>query len=173
MQYTSAFVCALLGFAQAGRIPMKTRTLTKDMVEAQRMHYQMIGNGEVPVRDVTNTQYFVPIEIGTPGQPFEVVPDTGSSNLWVYSSHCRSVPCLTHKTYSPESSSTYEADGRDFIIQYGSGGINGKTSKDVAKMGDLTATMGFGEIKSVSGATFYVSQMDGILGLAYDTISIN
>lgn len=33
--------------------------------------------------------------------------------------------------------------------------------------------MGFGEIKTVSGATFYVSQMDGILGLAYDSISIN
>lgn len=40
-------------------------------------------------------------------------------------------------------------------------------------MGDLTAPMGFGEIKTVSGVTFYVSQMDGILGLAYDSISIN
>jgi len=40
-------------------------------------------------------------------------------------------------------------------------------------MGDLTASMGFGEIKSVSGVSFYASQMDGILGLAYDSISIN
>jgi len=96
------------------------------------MHYQMVGNGEVPVRDVTNTQYFVPITIGTPGQAFEVVPDTGSSNLWVYSSNCRSIPCMTHSTYNANHSSTFEDDGRDFIIQYGSGGINGKTSKDVA-----------------------------------------
>lgn len=33
--------------------------------------------------------------------------------------------------------------------------------------------MGFGEVKSVSGVTFYVSQMDGILGLAYDSISVD
>jgi len=33
--------------------------------------------------------------------------------------------------------------------------------------------MGLGEVKTVSGATFYVSQMDGIIGLGYDTISVN
>lgn len=33
--------------------------------------------------------------------------------------------------------------------------------------------MGFGEISEVSGASFYASQMSGILGLAYDTISVN
>jgi hypothetical protein len=33
--------------------------------------------------------------------------------------------------------------------------------------------MGFGEISSVSGAAFYASQMSGILGLAYNTISVN
>jgi hypothetical protein len=33
--------------------------------------------------------------------------------------------------------------------------------------------MGFGEIESVSGIAFYASQMSGILGLAYDTISVN
>lgn len=33
--------------------------------------------------------------------------------------------------------------------------------------------MQFGEVKSVSGATFYISQMDGIIGLGYDTISVD
>lgn len=33
--------------------------------------------------------------------------------------------------------------------------------------------MGFGEISKVSGPTFYVSQMDGIIGLAFDEISVN
>jgi len=33
--------------------------------------------------------------------------------------------------------------------------------------------MSFGAISKVSGATFYVSKMDGILGLGYDTISVD
>jgi Eukaryotic aspartyl protease len=33
--------------------------------------------------------------------------------------------------------------------------------------------MGFGEISKVSGAAFYASQMSGILGLAYSSISVN
>jgi saccharopepsin len=33
--------------------------------------------------------------------------------------------------------------------------------------------MKFGEITQVSGAAFYVSRLSGILGLAYDTISVN
>jgi hypothetical protein len=93
--------------------------------------------------------------------------------LWVYSSHCRSVPCLTHSTYTKEKSSTYVNDGQDFIIEYGSGGVNGIVSQDVAGFGGVTATMKFGEVKSVSGATFYVSQMDGILGLGFGSISVD
>lgn len=41
-------------------------------------------------------------------------------------------------------------------------------------MGDFTATnFGFGEVFEVSGVAFYASQMSGILGLAYGTISVD
>jgi len=32
--------------------------------------------------------------------------------------------------------------------------------------------MGFGEVTSVSGVSFYASELSGILGLAYDSISV-
>jgi hypothetical protein len=134
----------------------------------------MGGNAiEVPIKDHMNTQYFVTVEVGTPAQEFMVVPDTGSSNLWIYSSDCKSIPCRTHSTYDSSASSTYNVAGQDFDIMYGSGGVKGFTSKDVAKLGEIPANMEFGEVRSVSGVTFYVSPMDGILGLGYDTISVD
>jgi hypothetical protein len=102
-----------------------------------------------------------------------VIPDTGSSNLWMYSSKCTSLVCKSHDKYDADSSKTYEASGNKFAISYGSGDIAGFESRDVAQLGNAVATMGFGEIQSASGIAFYASQMSGILGLAYDSISVN
>jgi hypothetical protein len=56
-----------------------------------KMHLNTFNryNGEhVDINDYMNTQYFIEATVGTPPQPFTVVPDTGSSNLWIYSSKC-------------------------------------------------------------------------------------
>ena len=172
MKYSAILLAALLGCVASGaKIPMKRNALTIEQYRSQKYKWEnrakFLGGGEdVPVKDYENTQYFIDIEIGTPGQSFTVVPDTGSSNLWVYASDCNSVPCKTHNTYDSTASSTYSSDGEPFIIEYGSGGVNGFVSQDVATIGDVQGTMGFGEVKKVSGATFYVSEMDGIVGLA-------
>ena len=106
-----------------------------------------------------NTQYFVDIEVGTPPQRFTVVPDTGSSNLWLYSEKCWALPCWYHHTYNAEKSSTYQKMGDDFKITYGSGSIAGFESQDVARLDSKVQVpdMKFAEITSVSGMAFYVS----------------
>jgi len=124
--------------------------------------------------DYQNTQYFAEVEIGTPAQKFLVVPDTGSSNLWVYSKKCNAIPCWYHALYDSTKSSTYKADGQAFDITYGSGSIKGTVSRDTVKFADASATdFGFGEVTSVSGVSFLASQMCGILGLGYGTISVD
>lgn len=57
-------------------------------------------------------------------------------------------------------------------LNYGSGGVKGFLSQDKATFGDgVSDQMVFGEIKEVSGIAFYTSEMCGILGLGYGTIS--
>merc|ERR1712123_170451 len=73
-----------------------------------------------------------PIELGTPGQTFNVIFDTGSSNLWVPSATCKiwELACQLHNRYDHDESSTYKPDGTEFVIHYGSGSVEGFMSWD-------------------------------------------
>lgn len=131
-------------------------------------------NHEVPLSNYLNAQYYSEIQIGTPPQTFKVVMDTGSSNLWVPSSKCSSIACFLHQKYDSSASSTYKANGSEFEIPYGSGTVGGFVSQDTLQLGDLVIPkQDFGEVTSEPGLAFAFGKFDGILGLAYDTISVN
>jgi hypothetical protein len=156
---------------------MIKKALTMDKIYRQMDSLQdkFLGGGQhIAVEDFMNAQYFIEVNVGTPAQKFTVVPDTGSSNLWLYSKSCWSVPCWTHALYDNSKSSTYKKNGEDFDITYGSGSVKGTVSQDIATIGtNITATMSFGEVTSVSGVSFIASKMSGILGLAYNSISVD
>ncbi|RAK72732.1 pepsin-like aspartic protease [Aspergillus fijiensis CBS 313.89] len=133
-----------------------------------------LSRHDVLVDNFMNAQYFSEIELGTPPQTFKVVLDTGSSNLWVPSSECGSIACYLHNKYESSSSSTYKKNGSEFAIRYGSGSLSGFVSQDTLTIGDLTIKeQDFAEATQEPGLAFAFGRFDGILGLGYDTISVN
>ncbi|PFH52760.1 hypothetical protein AMATHDRAFT_1807 [Amanita thiersii Skay4041] len=135
---------------------------------------QITGGHNVPLNNFMNAQYFAEISLGSPAQSFKVVLDTGSSNLWVPSTKCTSIACFLHAKYDSSLSSTYRANGSEFSIRYGSGSMEGFVSNDVMTIGDLKIDdQDFAEAVKEPGLAFAFGKFDGILGLAYDTISVN
>ncbi|XP_069422778.1 pregnancy-associated glycoprotein 4-like [Ovis canadensis] len=119
-----------------------------------------------PLRNTRDILYVGNITIGTPPQEFQVIFDTGSSDLWVPSDYCNSSACSTHVRFRHLQSSTFRPTNKTFRIIYGAGTIKGVVAYDTVRIGELVSTdQPFG--LSVAEYGFQSRRYDGILGLNY------
>jgi len=112
-----------------------------------------------------------------------VVFDTGSGNLMVPSTYCRSHACTMHKRFDRKKSATaedIEADGspsrkgalRDQItVTFGTGEISGVFIQDDVCLGNLCTNIHFVGATEETDDPFSSFQFDGVLGLALPEMS--
>ncbi|PYH48107.1 pepsin-like aspartic protease [Aspergillus saccharolyticus JOP 1030-1] len=112
--------------------------------------------------DLTNNEvsYTITLNLGTPGQPVEVILDTGSSDLWVNAGNSSSDN--PYGTFDSSSSSTFKTVNDEFAIAY----VDGS-----AAVGDyVTDTVAFGNVTLKTfqfGLADESSTQQGVLGVGY------
>ena len=128
------------------------------------------GIDDIPmINQHSDASYLGVIEIGTPPQQFEVVLDTGSSDLWVTDTACAA--CQGGALFDPSASSTFQATSDFTNIRYGSGEIAGPIASETVRLGNFTVErQDFIAADSIS-ASLIDGDVSGILGLAWSTIA--
>jgi hypothetical protein len=129
----------------------------------------------------STAQYFGIVSIGTPPQSFNVSFDTGSADLWVPNVGCSGYGCdgspyFDEKSkYNHSSSSTYVEDNEAFNTAYAAGKITGFVSIDDVTLADgiVVNAQRFAEIQEAESVAYGVAKIDGILGLAFSSISVD
>jgi len=137
-----------------------------------------------------SSEYIGLIGVGTApggGALFQarVVFDTGSTNLWVASVLCRTGPCAniaSKEFYDPAKSLTQEPysalegatsdESKDIDIIFGTGELKGPLHVDTYRVGPMVVhRQPFAMIREMTGEVFSSFPFEGILGLAFPSLS--
>jgi Eukaryotic aspartyl protease len=141
----------------------------KGMVDARDVPSRLVRRQNVVNADLTNEVllYFINVTVGTPGQPFSLQLDTGSSDIWFPSAN--SDVCASFEegcafgSYNSAASSTYANPNLPmFEIQYVDGSqISGDYISDVLNIGSTKLTQ-----MTMAEAT-QATRGIGIMGVGY------
>ncbi|PTB36214.1 uncharacterized protein TrAFT101_000180 [Trichoderma asperellum] len=159
--------------ARGGRVHKK-KHLRKKVTPEGSTDPNGTETGEVGAEDQQNdSEYLCEVTIGTPGQTLLLDFDTGSSDLWVFSTELSSTIQKGHTVFNPKNSSTFKAlTGQKWQISYGDGSsASGDCGSDNVTVGGLTIKNQTVELASTLAQQFAQGTGDGLLGLAWPSIN--
>jgi len=117
----------------------------------------------------SDSSYSAQLSIGTPPQQFEVVLDTGSSDLWLAGSQCSS--CQDMPLWNEDSSSTFKSLQRPISIKYGSGNAQGTLASDSVTLGPFTVPAQEMAVVTDLDSDLIVAGVSGLVGLGFQSIA--
>lgn len=171
---SSAMAKTLLKFGKT--VPDElAATIKAFKAERAAMMMKKRTNGSaVTTPEQYDTEYLTPVSIGTPAQTLNLDFDSGSSDLWVFSSETSSSDVSGQSVYTPSDSSTStELSGQTWDISYGDGSSSsGNVYTDVVSVGGVSFdSQAVETAETVSESFTSDSNNDGLLGLAFSTLN--
>ncbi|EIN07738.1 acid protease [Punctularia strigosozonata HHB-11173 SS5] len=117
-----------------------------------------------PLHDKHGFAYLAEILVGN--QPFNVILDTGSADLWVVSDACSNADCLAVPRY--HRTSTLHLSGAPFALNYLSGNVSGLIGTETVTAANYqVASQTFALANNTQGMNLAGMGHSGILGLAF------
>ncbi|TFK74251.1 acid protease [Pluteus cervinus] len=127
------------------------------------------------VNQQADSSYYGTLTIGTPPQSFNVILDTGSSDLWVADTACRGCESTTPLFNTAQSSSLKAAPASSSSqltqIQYGSGAVQGQIVQDTVSMGPFNIPEQNFLAVSRTTSGLLDGTVSGIMGLAFEALA--
>ena len=150
----------------ANRLRKRQKTVTASIDNEEIAYVLPTPRAKIPANSLCS--YLINMTIGTPGQPFSLQLDTGSSDIWipsVNSNACQEAEdaCQVLGQYDSSASSSYVDVGPGFQISYqDNSAVAGDYINETLALGDTV-------IKDMTmGLAFQATRPFGIMGVGYN-----
>ncbi|KAF2799012.1 acid protease [Melanomma pulvis-pyrius CBS 109.77] len=131
------------------------------------------GTGTVAANPEQNAALFLsPVNVG--GQILNLDFDSGSSDLWMFSTDLPQAAIAGHSAFDASKSTTFkQIEGAQFSISYGDGsGAAGTVGTDVVNIGGVTVENQAVELANAVSRSFVQdTNTDGLVGLAFSKLN--
>lgn len=164
------------GSSKKYSLPLQRRSLAVSDVSNAAAAAQ---TGLVSAEDQQNdSEYLCEVSVGTPPQNLMLDFDSGSSDLWFFSTEVDSSTLKTlrnakHNIFDPSKSTSFKAStGSKWSISYGDGSTaSGNVGIDTLHIGGISVENQAIELATTASSSFTSGAGDGLLGLAMPSIN--
>jgi len=168
-------------FKHGKEVPESLRTVVAKVRASRAPHHKRQSDKGRPDEDSADAEpqlgdeeWTVPVSIGTPPQGFKLDLDTGSSDLWVFSTLLSKEEVNGQSLYDPNKSTTAaKMAGYTWDCHYGDGSFSsGYIYQDTVTIGGVTVAKQPVEVaKTVAPQFTQDTALDGLVGLGFWTIN--